>query len=171
MLPCSISLSLLLETLSLQIYTTYVQSKCINSLLCSSSPSSATHFNVLLSHSSVCMALFPPSLSLSLCNKAEIPSGVRRDSRGNSAQWGVEALSSWLPQCAQPCRTLQQETEWQWEKSQSASRPNQRAFSLADWQMGKDAQSFHRVLFSDCSTCLSSSSELTPRCRSLSAVV
>lgn len=87
------------------------------------------------------------SLSLSIYNEAEIPSGVRRDWRGTSAQCGVEAFSPWLPQCAQPCRTLHRRAagnRMAVGKSQSTRRPVDQSAPLAltDWQMGIDARRF-----------------------------
>lgn len=111
---------------------------------CAFSSSSLTHFHVVL----IQLFLYG-TFSLSPCNKAEIPSSVRRDLRGKSAQRGVEALSFWLPQCVQPCRTQHRLAAGNRKavgESSSASRPTSVA-ALSDWQMGTDALAFPCVLF------------------------
>lgn len=122
-------------------------------LLLPPSLSSPTHFHaVVFSHLSLYSTFFPP---VSLRNKAEIPSGVRRDWRGNSVQWGGEALSPFPPQCVQPCRTLHRQAaakqKGNGRKSYSGGQragPDQRSLSLTDWQMGIDALHFPRCAIS-----------------------
>lgn len=130
---------------------------------------------MLLSQSSVSIwNFFPP---ISLCNKTEIPSGVRRDSRGNSVQWGVEALSSCVFSLAERCIGRRQETERQWEKAiQPGSQQAQPAFSFSltgRWAETRSV-SLCAILRSLDAVPLNPShppSEFTPCCRSLSEVV
>lgn len=100
---------------------------------------------------------FPPPVSLR--NKAEIPSGVRRDWRGNSVQWGGEALSPCPPQCVQPCRTLHRQAaakqKGSGRKSYSGGQragPDQRSLPRSRWLTGRWAWArgiFLGVLFRD----------------------
>lgn len=127
-------------------------------LLLSPSLSSPTHFHaVVFSHLSLYSTFSPPPVSLR--NKAEIPSGVRRDWRGNSVQWGGEALSPCPPQCVQPCRTLHRQAaakqKGSGRKSYSGGQragPDQRSLPRSRWLTGRWAWArgiFLGVLFRD----------------------
>lgn len=127
-------------------------------LLLSPSLSSPTHFHaVVFSHLSLYSTSPPPPVSLR--NKAEIPSGVRRDWRGNSVQWGGEALSPCPPQCVQPCRTLHRQAAAKQKgsggKSYSGGQragPDQRSLPRSRWLTGRWAWArgiFLGVLFRD----------------------
>lgn len=143
-------------------YKMHVQLECTNSLLCSSSSLPLCHHRptFMLLSSVICLyiQLFPPP-PVSLRNKAEIPSGVRRDWRGNSVQWGGEALSPCPPQCVQPCRTLHRQAAAKQKgsggKSYSGGQragPDQRSLPRSRWLTGRWAWArgiFLGVLFRD----------------------
>lgn len=108
---------------------------------------SATHFYDV---TVIClyMELSPPPSSISRCNKTDIPSGVRRDSREGIQSSGALKLKA--PGCLSVLSLAERCRGRRWgSRAAVGERGPSGVLTLADWQMGRDAQRCARVLFSE----------------------